>query len=151
LEDGKITAVGSNRAVRVPSQAKVINCDGMFVLAGFQNSHVHFTPPGWTVEPNAPADQISQQLASMLTRCGFTTVVDTGSDPTATIQVRKRIESGEIRGPRILTAGLPLYPPNGLPYYLNDIPAELLKTLPQPATPTKRQRSSAIWQATAIS
>jgi imidazolonepropionase-like amidohydrolase len=134
VEDGKITAVGSDRAVQVPSQAKVVNCEGMFVLAGFQNSHVHFTPPGWTVEPNAPAEQVWQRLAAMLTGWGFTTVVDTGSEPTSTVQLRKRIESGEMGGPRILTAGLPLYPPNGLPFYLDDLPAELLKALPRPTT-----------------
>lgn len=67
MEDGKIAAVGFDRAAKVPSQAKVINCEGMFVLAGFQNSHVHFTPPGWTVGPNAPGQQVSQQLGAMLT------------------------------------------------------------------------------------
>ena len=37
----------------------------------------------------------------------------------------------------ILTAGLPLYPPKGVSYYLKDgsIPPDLLKLLPQPSTP----------------
>ena len=135
IEGKRIVAVGPRSQVITPAQAHVIDCAGMFVVAGFQNSHIHFTPPGWTVEPTAPADRLSEQLAAMLTRWGFSTVVDTGSDPDSTGTLRRRIESGEVRGPRILTAGLPLYPPNGVPFYLQDIPADLLKRLPQPATP----------------
>ncbi len=38
----------------------------------------------------------------------------------------------------ILTAGLPLYPPNGIPYYVKDgAPSDLLKLLPQPSTPAQ--------------
>ena len=72
----------------------------------------------------------------MLTRYGFTTVVDTGSFLPDTTGLRRRIESGEVPGPQILTAGVPLYPPDGIPYYLKDgsIPADLLRQLPQAAT-----------------
>jgi imidazolonepropionase-like amidohydrolase len=135
IEGNRIASVGARRTVKVPPRAEVIDGSGMFVLAGFQNSHVHFTPPGWTIDPNAPAEAVSRHLEAMLTRWGFTTVIDTGSEPTSTAWLKKRIESGEVKGPRILTAGLPLYPPKGLPYYLNDIPSDLLKLLPQPETP----------------
>ena len=40
----------------------------------------------------------------------------------------------EVAGPRILTAGRPLYPKNGIPFYLRDLPPEFLAQLPQPAT-----------------
>jgi imidazolonepropionase-like amidohydrolase len=135
VERDKIVAVGPRRNVKVAPRATIIDCHGMFVVAGFQNSHVHFTPPGWTVNSDARAEDVSRQLEAMLTRWGFTTVIDTGSEPTSTALLKKRIESGEVKGPRILTAGLPLYPPKGLPYYLNDIPSDLLKLLPQPETP----------------
>jgi imidazolonepropionase-like amidohydrolase len=71
----------------------------------------------------------------MLTRYGFTTVVDTASDLENTVALRERIEKGEVRGPRILTAGVPIYPPNGIPIYLADLPRELRERLPQPTTP----------------
>ena len=54
----------------------------------------------------------------MLTRYGFTSVVDTGSLLSNTVAIRKRIASGEVAGPRILTAGFPLYPRDGIPYYV---------------------------------
>ena len=77
-------------------------------------------------------------LESMLTSRGFTTVVDTGSNLRDTVPLRRRIESGELAGPKIYTAGAAQYPPNGMPYYLRDtLPAWLLRFLPQPATPTE--------------
>jgi hypothetical protein len=45
------------------------------------------------------------------------------------------------QGPRIYTAGLPLYPPNALPFYLSDLPAELRSELPQPQIPTAASES----------
>jgi len=134
---GRIAAVGPRDTTPIPTAAAAIDCTGFVVMAGFQNSHVHFTPPGWIAEPSADADDITGHLRAMLTRWGFTTVVDTGSDPVTTGELRRRIESGEVKGPRIFTAGLPLYPPNGLPFYLADIPTELLKRLPQPRTPSE--------------
>jgi imidazolonepropionase-like amidohydrolase len=73
----------------------------------------------------------------MLTRSGFTTVVDTGSDPVNTIALRRRIENGEVPGPHIYTAGGPLYPPHGIPVYLKDLPPRILSQLGQPATPER--------------
>jgi imidazolonepropionase-like amidohydrolase len=70
----------------------------------------------------------------MFTRYGFTTVVDTASDVDNTAAIRQRIERAEVPGPRILTAGWPLYPPDGIPFYLRDLPPEFLKRLPQPAS-----------------
>jgi imidazolonepropionase-like amidohydrolase len=70
----------------------------------------------------------------MLTHSGFTTVVDLGSDIRSTSALRRRVDSSEVLGPRIFTAGSPLYPPNGIPYYLSDLPAEIRRLLPQPSS-----------------
>lgn len=135
IRGGKIAAVGSRQKVRVPSRATILNCAGMFVVAGFQNSHVHFTEPKWEGAATLPAAQLSAQLENMLLRYGFTTVVDTGSRLANTLELRKRIESGEVRGPRILTAGIPLYPQNGIPYYLREsLPQTVLQMLNTPKT-----------------
>jgi imidazolonepropionase-like amidohydrolase len=68
---------------------------------------------------NAPIDQLQDGLERMLNRYGFSSVVDTGSDLGNTIALRKRIESGELRGPRIRTTGAGFAPPNGSPAYLD--------------------------------
>jgi imidazolonepropionase-like amidohydrolase len=74
-------------------------------------------------------------MAAMLTRWGYTTVVDTASLPENTVALRRRIEAGEVDGPRVLTAGLPLYPPRGVPFYLREtLPPEVIALLPQPST-----------------
>ncbi len=135
LRNDKIAAVGSKEQIPIPGDATVLKCDGMFVTAGFQNSHVHFTEQKWENAATLPAQKLNQQLAEMLVRYGFTTVVDTGSFLTNTISLRSRIESGELQGPRILTAGTPIYPENGIPYYLKtDLAPNILASLPTPKT-----------------
>jgi hypothetical protein len=50
----------------------------------------------------------------MLTGFGFTTVVDLAPDLGNTSVLRRRISSGDVAGPRILTVGWALYPPDGI-------------------------------------
>jgi imidazolonepropionase-like amidohydrolase len=133
VRDGRIAAVGKRGAVAVPAGAQESTCSDGFITAGFQDSHVHFTGQQFQNAANAPAPVLEQALAAMLTRSGFTTVVDVGSDGGNTFSLRDRIEKGEVRGPRILAVGWPLYPANGVPFYLDDLPRALLDRLPQPA------------------
>lgn len=131
---GKIVAAGSREQVKVPEDLRVSRCSGGFVAAGFQNSHVHFTEAPFSGAAQRPAEELSAHIERMLTRYGFTTVLDTASNPDDTFALRARIEKGEVRGPRILTAGAPLYPHNGIPFYLRDLPPEVLGDLPEPET-----------------
>jgi imidazolonepropionase-like amidohydrolase len=130
-KDGRIVAAGSQ--VQIPPGYEVIRCEGCAIVAGFWNSHVHFTEPKWDAADKQPAQKLSDQLQSMLTRSGFATVVDTGSLLANTLALRRRIDSDNVLGPRILTAGVPIYPPDGIPYYLKDsVPPELLRELTPP-------------------
>jgi imidazolonepropionase-like amidohydrolase len=133
VRHGKIAAVGEH--VAVPPGTRTLQCEHCVVLAGFWNVHVHFTGPEWVDVEHLPAAQLTTQLQAMLTHSGFATVVDLASDPANTTALRRRIESGEVRGPHIYTAGFGLFPPNAIPFYLKDLPAPLLARLPQPATP----------------
>ncbi len=135
IRGGKIAAVGKH--VEVPRDIEKLPCDGCVVMAGFWNAHVHFTEPKWYDAAHQPADKLANQLRDMLTHSGFTTVVDTSSNPLNTVALRKRIESGEVPGPHIYTAGVGLYPPHGIPYYLSDLPEQVKAMLPQPETPTQ--------------
>jgi imidazolonepropionase-like amidohydrolase len=134
VRNGKIAEVGPRRSVAVPASMPTVNCSGQIITAGFQNSHVHFAEDKWANAARQPAAKLNEQVAAMLVRYGFTTVVDTGSLLPNTLALGRRIEAGEVAGPKILTAGVPLYPPNGVPYYIKDwAPLDLLKLLPQPA------------------
>jgi imidazolonepropionase-like amidohydrolase len=119
IRNGRIVAVG--RQLTVPPASESLDCRGCVVLAGFWNTHVHFMEPKWTDAAHLPATQLARDLQQMLTHSGFTTVVDTGSDTRNTVALRRRIESGEVTGPRIYTAGFPLYPFQALPFYLSGL------------------------------
>lgn len=136
VENGHIVTVGPRERVTIPIGARTIDCTGLTIVPGFQNSHVHFTDDKWTAAAGQAASKLTTQLQAMLTRYGFTTVVDTTSLLSNTVAIRQRVDSGEVDGPRILTAGLALYPPNGVPYYVKEVvPPELLTLLLQPSTP----------------
>lgn len=109
-------------------------CSGGVISAGFQNSHVHFIADSFSRAAQKPAVALQAALTELTTKYGFTTVVDTGSNPADTFAVRERIARGELRGPTILTAGSPIYPDHGIPLYLRDLPPEILATLLQPST-----------------
>ncbi len=127
--NGRITAVGKRAEIKVPKDAQVIDCTGKTIVAGFWNSHVHFSHPAWNNAATAPASTLEKHMQEMLTRWGFTTVWDLGSEPANSLALRRRVESGEIPGPKMLLAG-DIFPKNGHPVYL---PPEM--QLPEAATP----------------
>jgi len=134
VRDGRIAAVGGAESP-IPEGTPLSECSGGIVAAGFQNSHVHFIGEEFTGARDRPAAALEQALSSMLTRYGYTTVVDTTTfDRGNSLALRERVESGEVPGPRILTVGLPLFPPNGIPAYLAHLPQALRDRLPQPDT-----------------
>jgi hypothetical protein len=47
ISGGTISAVGSASDVQAPPDARVIDCAGKTVVAGFWNRHVHFTEAVW--------------------------------------------------------------------------------------------------------
>ena len=118
VHDGRIAAVGPSAAVRVPRDAAIVDCKGLVVTAGFWNSHVHILTPGLLHAEKLPPQQITSQLQEMLTRWGFTTVFDIASILSNTTLIRRRIESGEVQGPRILTVGEPFWGKDGTPIYV---------------------------------
>ena len=118
IRDGHVIAVGTRAAVRIPSGTTVIDCKGLVVTAGFWNSHVHILLPGLLHAENLSSEQLTSQLQEMLTRRGFTTVFDIASVLANTNLIRHRIESGEVKGPRILTVGEPFWEKGGTPIYV---------------------------------
>jgi imidazolonepropionase-like amidohydrolase len=134
--NGVITAIGTRSEVSVPQDARVIDCTGKTIVAGFWNSHVHFTQSVWRNAGTAPAASLQEHMQEMLTKWGFTTVWDLGSDPRDSLPLRRRVNSGEVLGPNILFAGN-IFPKGGHPAYL---PAEL--QLPEAAAPDEATQMS---------
>jgi imidazolonepropionase-like amidohydrolase len=118
VHDGRIVAVGQSATVKVPRGATIIDCKGFVVTAGFWNSHIHILPPGLLHAEKLPSGELTSQLEEMLTRWGFTTVYDIASVLENTALIRRRIESGEVKGPRIFTVGEPFWGKGGTPIYV---------------------------------
>jgi imidazolonepropionase-like amidohydrolase len=135
IEDGKIAIVATRSQIKydLPQSAQQLDCKGKVIVAGFWNNHVHFEA-GWQDAEHVPASKLEAHMQEMLTRWGFTTVWDLGSDPNNTMAIRRRVEAGEVAGPKILMAG-DIFPKNGHPIYL---PPEM--QLPEAASPEEAQQ-----------
>src|SRR6185503_12869453 len=134
IAGGKIASVTPTADKRATSANKTPQCNGGVIVAGFQNSHVHLIGDEFRDARQQRPETLEAALTNMLTRYGYTTVFDITSDRDNTLALRDRIEKGEVRGPRILTAGWALFPPQGLPIYISHLPKELLDKLPQPSS-----------------
>ncbi len=139
IHDGKIAAVGKDDEIEIPKSAYIIECGGRVIVAGFWNSHVHFTEDVWKDAATAPAAKLEEHLQAMLTKWGDTTVFDIGSIPQDTLALRRRVESGEIAGPKIYTTAGTIFPENGIPVYIPQELAQQLKPF-EAATPADAAR-----------
>jgi imidazolonepropionase-like amidohydrolase len=110
IDGGKIVSVGRRRSVRIPRGTTVINTTGSTITAGFWNSHVHFLERMWADPATVPAADLTRQFQMMLTQYGFTSVFDIWSSWENTRQLRDRVESGEVAGPRIRGTGPAMFP-----------------------------------------
>jgi imidazolonepropionase-like amidohydrolase len=128
--DGVITAIGSRSEIQIPAGTRVIDCAGKTVVAGFWNSHVHFTEAVWRNAGSAPATPLTAHMQAMLTRWGFTTVWSLGSDPSDSMALRRRVYADEVLGPNIFLVGS-IFPRDGRPEYLPEA------RIPEAATPER--------------
>ncbi len=155
VRDGRIVEVGARGAAHDGIPPLAPDCDGGVIVAGFQNSHVHLNGPAFANARRARAATLEDGLTALLTRHGFTTAFDIASDRENTLALRERLERGALKGPRLLTAGLPLFPAQGLPVYLDHFDPAFLAKLPQPesvgaALATVRQNLDAGAEATKL-
>jgi imidazolonepropionase-like amidohydrolase len=120
IEDGIIKIVGSTKDVLIPKDIKVIDAKGLVMTSGFWNSHVHLIEPIWANAANQSADSLSYYLKNMLTSYGFAYAFDLAQlDFQNLNNLRRRINSGEVKGPTILAVGVPFTSKS--PYYVKPI------------------------------
>jgi imidazolonepropionase-like amidohydrolase len=119
----------------------VIDCTGKTIVAGFWNSHVHFTEAAWKNAGGAAAAPLQDHMKEMLTRWGFTSVWDLGSNPVDSLALRRRVNSGEVPGPNMFFAG-DIFPKDGHPAYL---PSS--EKLPEAATPDEATQMARAYMA----
>ncbi|MEM7277268.1 MAG: amidohydrolase family protein [Pseudomonadota bacterium] len=113
LIDGEIIeAVGTVSSLPVPSGYKVVSTEGMSVLPGLWDMHVHLMINGhsdygyWDkTYIDRFADEIMPASAEQLLLAGVTSARDLGAPLDDSLNVRERINSGEIPGPRLFISG----------------------------------------------
>jgi imidazolonepropionase-like amidohydrolase len=135
VRDGKIVAVGPENSIKIAAKATVLECKGMVVMAGFWNSHAHILHPRLLHVSDSSAQELNDQLDRMFNTWGFTTVFDISSVLDNTLALRRRIEGGELRGPRILTVGEPIWTIE--PVYVRDFLKENRIEIPNTDTSEK--------------
>lgn len=112
IEDDRITAVGTVGLLPVPAGAEVISTEGMSVLPGLWDAHVHLMIVGhadyshWdTTYPGRFRDEIMPAAAKQLLMAGITSARDAGAPLDDILAVRDRINAGEIPGPTLYVSG----------------------------------------------
>lgn len=108
----RIIAVGPRSEVNVPPGTPIINTEGMSVLPGLMDMHVHLMIVGhadyehWDkTYMSRFRDEIMPVAAKQLLMAGVTTVRELGAPLEDILEVKRRIEKGVIPGPRLFVSG----------------------------------------------
>jgi imidazolonepropionase-like amidohydrolase len=94
VRDGKIVSVSA--AAPAAGAGRTIDAGGKTVMPGFVDAHRH-------VSTGNAADWLAQRAAPQFQEfleAGFTTVL-AAIDPVQVIEAKKRIEAGQMKGPRL--------------------------------------------------
>jgi imidazolonepropionase-like amidohydrolase len=119
IEDGvvlisgnRITAVGTRSQIAVPAGIPTIDTRGMSVLPGMADMHVHLMILGhgdyehWdTAYRSRFRAEIMPAAARQLLTSGVTFARELGGPLEDLLDVKRRIEAGEIPGPRLFISG----------------------------------------------
>lgn len=112
IEGERITKIGAAGDVKIPKNASIIDANGMTVMPGLVDVHVHFDILGhadydhWfgTYEDRMRTDILPSAAKAML-MAGVTSVRDLGSDVDNIFWLREEVNAGRISGPRTFIAG----------------------------------------------
>lgn len=112
IEGKKIKAVGQVGQLEIPNDADIISTEGMSVLPGLWDMHVHLMINGhadyghWDeTYPPVFGNVIMPASAKQLLMAGVTSARDLGGPLKESLDVRDRINRGEIPGPTMYMSG----------------------------------------------
>ncbi|MBI2401375.1 MAG: amidohydrolase family protein [Gemmatimonadetes bacterium] len=112
IEGERLQRVGRVGEVAVPAGATVISTEGMTVLPGLWDMHVHLMIVGhadyahWdSTYPAQFESVIMPAAARQLLMAGVTSARDLGGPLEASLRVRDRVNQGEIPGPTLYVSG----------------------------------------------
>lgn len=112
IEGERIKTVGQQGQVVIPAAAEIISTEGMTIIPGLWDMHVHLYINGHSDYPHwdkkylkSAKDIIMPASAHQLLMAGITSARDLGGPLEASISVRDRINKGELPGPTMYMAG----------------------------------------------
>jgi hypothetical protein len=112
IEGNEIRAVGPVGSVSIPPDAYVIDTEGRTVLPGLMDMHVHLDILGhadyaywFTKYRGRWLDLIMPIAARQLLMAGVTTVRDVGAELDSILEFKRRVERGQVPGPRLFVSG----------------------------------------------
>jgi imidazolonepropionase-like amidohydrolase len=110
VEGNRIVAVGTKDTLDVPPGTPVIDANGMTVMPGLIDVHVHLDTIGhtdyqyWHETYRSRIQEIYAISARQMLLYGVTTAVDLVGTPEDLFAFRKKLEQGDVIGPRILAS-----------------------------------------------
>lgn len=105
IADGKIRAVGRTGSLEVPGDARIINGEGLTVLPGLIDAHLHLQG-GWRGgNDNGPRPLTLKWDLLALLYSGVTQVYDIGNIPDRAADARDIVAAGGWMGPDVIIAG----------------------------------------------
>jgi imidazolonepropionase-like amidohydrolase len=96
VKNGIITAIGKTGSIKHASDALIIDGTGKYLLPGLAEMHAH-VPPVNDIEP-------MKEVVQLFAVNGITTIRGMLGHPRH-LELRSKINSGEILGPRFITSG----------------------------------------------
>jgi imidazolonepropionase-like amidohydrolase len=112
IEGERIKAIGQVGQIEIPKGAEIISTEGMSVMPGLWDMHVHLYINGhsnythWDKKYLTSAkDIIMPASAHQLLMAGITSARDLGGPLEASLSVRDRINKGELPGPTMYMSG----------------------------------------------
>jgi imidazolonepropionase-like amidohydrolase len=129
LENNRIVAAGPASEIVIPPGTPVIDTRGETMMPGMIEVHAHLIIVGhgdhgrwfkWLEDHkrNYPLERVMELSARQLLSAGITSAVDLGAPLKESVQLRDRIQSSEVPGPRLSVSGpwlIPearIFPPN---------------------------------------
>jgi len=141
IEGNRIVKVGPSSEVAIPPDAEVIDTSGRVMVPGLIDVHVHLQILGhgdymrwdpWIVENNL-VEKVGEISAKQLLNAGVTSAADLGGTLKESLEVRDRINRGEIPGPRMSVAGPWITRSLGIGFYSDALNDQILIDTPAQA------------------
>jgi len=111
IEDEHIKAVGTADTLKIPAEAEIISTEGMSVLPGLWDMHVHLiysghpNPAHWFQYASQFEGVTIPAAAEQMLMAGVTSVRDLAAPLQAILAVKRRVANGELPGPTMYVAG----------------------------------------------